>query len=254
MIKLFKNYAKIDTANTTLLLASGQGKVFKVYYGKKIKDDTSYLPIIDHDFFELFSSTDDTYYSNMFMSCNGEGNNIENMVRIINEDSTFVSRFKFVDFQIVDVNKPFNEFPHTLNKEETLEITYIDEITNVTLKQYISVFKNSDVLSSYLKVENTSNQNINIQRLLSLQLDFEASEAIMYTLDGAWCRERNINKHHVKNTICMIESRSGFSSNLHNPFVIFEIENEGYFSSNLVYSGNHKELIESTFSYWNRFN
>ena len=47
------------------------------YTYKKLKDDISYLPIIDHDFFELFSSTDDTYYSNTFMSCNGEGNNIE---------------------------------------------------------------------------------------------------------------------------------------------------------------------------------
>ena len=39
------------------------------------------------------------------MSCNGEGNNIENLVRITNEDSTFVSRFEFVDFKIVDINK-----------------------------------------------------------------------------------------------------------------------------------------------------
>ena len=38
MIKLNKNYAKIDTLNTTLLLAYGQKKVFKVYYGEKFKD------------------------------------------------------------------------------------------------------------------------------------------------------------------------------------------------------------------------
>ena len=26
------------------------------------------------------------------------------------------------DFKIVDINKPFNEFPHSLNKKETLQI------------------------------------------------------------------------------------------------------------------------------------
>ena len=134
MIKLFNSYAKIDTLNTTLLLAAGQNKVFKVYYGEKLLDDESYLPIFDHNLFELFSSTDDTYYSNTFASCNGDGNNIESMVRIVNEDTTFVSRFEFVDFSIVDINKPFNEFPHSLNKKETLQITYKDVINNVILK------------------------------------------------------------------------------------------------------------------------
>ena len=50
MIKLFNCYAKIDTLNTTLLLAAGQNKVFKVYYGEKLLDDESYLPIFDHNF------------------------------------------------------------------------------------------------------------------------------------------------------------------------------------------------------------
>ena len=245
MIKLFNSYAKIDTLNTTLLLAAGQNKVFKVYYGEKLLDDESYLPIFDHNLFELFSSTDDTYYSNTFASCNGDGNNIESMVRIVNEDTTFVSRFEFVDFSIVDINKPFNEFPHSLNKKETLQITYKDIINNVILKQYISIFEDSDVISASTKIINESSQTIYVQRLMSLQLDFEASEASYYSLDGAWCRERNIGKHNVKNSIGVIESRSGHSSNLHNPFVILEVPNQGLIASNLIYSGNHKEIIES---------
>ena len=244
MIKIFNDYVKIDTQNTSLILACGLNKVFIVYYGKKITDDSSYLSVLDHKNFEIFSSTDDTYYSNTFMSCNGDGNNIESMVRIINEDSTFISRFEFERFNIVDINEPYNEFPHTLNKLETLEITYKDKINDVILKQYISIFKDSDVLCSKCKLENISNKNIYVQRLMSLQLDFEASEAELYTLDGAWCRERNLNNHHVKNSTCVIESRSGFSSNLHNPFVMFKID-DGYYASNLIYSGNHKELIES---------
>ena len=108
MIKLFNSYAKIDTENTTLLLASGLNKVFKVYYGPKLLDDESYLSVFNHDFFEVFSSTDDTYYANTFASSNGDGNNMETMVRIVNQDTTFVSRFEFIDFQIVYINKPFN--------------------------------------------------------------------------------------------------------------------------------------------------
>ena len=122
MIKLYKNYAKIDTLNTTLLLCSAHGRVYKLYYGDKIKDDDSYLGLFDHNICDLYTSTDDTYYANTFMSSNGDGNNIESMVRITNEDSTFVSRFEFVNFKIVDINLPYNNFPHSLNKTEISSI------------------------------------------------------------------------------------------------------------------------------------
>ena len=245
MIKLYKNYAKIDTLNTTLLLCSAHGRVYKVYYGEKLKDDESYVGILNHNIYDEYTSTDDTYYANTFMSCNGDGNNIENMVRITNEDSTFVSRFEFVSFFKVDINKPYNEYPHTLNKCETLEIVYQDMINDIMLKQYVSIFDDSDIIATQAKVINNTNHKIYVNRLMSLQLDFESPSAKMYTLDGAWCRERQINTHEVKNSIVMIESRSGFSSNLHNPFVIVEIPKEGFFASNLIYSGNHKELVES---------
>ena len=245
MIKIINNYAKIDTLNTTLLLCVAHNRVYKLYYGDRLKDDDSYIGMFNHLVSDLYSSTDDTYYANTFMSCNGDGNNIENMVRISNEDSTFVSRFEFESFNIVDINKPYNEFPHSLNKSETLEITYKDDINDVLLKQYVSIFDDSDVISIQNKVINMTNHVIYINRLMSLQLDFEADSAKMYSLDGAWCRERHMNVHDVKNSIVAIESRSGFSSNLHNPFVILEIKKEGYFASNLIYSGNHKELVES---------
>lgn len=245
MIKLFKNYVKIDTENTTLLLLGVNKKVYKVYYGERISDDTDYLPLFNYNEFDLNSSTDDTYYYNTISSCNGDGNNIESMVRIVSDKNTFVSRFDFVSFEIVDINEGYTMMPHSLNKSETLEITYLDDINKITLKQYISTFADSDVLVFQTKVVNTSESNIYVNRLMSLQMDFEASHAYMYTLDGAWCRERQLNKHLVKNGMHTIESRSGFSSNLHNPFVMLEVPNHGYYASNLIYSGNHKEVLES---------
>lgn len=245
MIKLFNDYVKIDTINTTLILAKNAKRVVKVYYGKKLTDDNNYLAIINHNVEELFTSTDDTYYYDTMMSCNGEGNNIENMVRIINHDSTFVSRFEFIDFKIVDINRVFNDFPHSLNKKQTLQITYKDVITNIILKQYISIFENSDVLVSQCVVENSSDNSIFINRLMSLQLDFQENDIEVLTFDGAWAKERNLTIHNVKNSTFVIDSKSGFSSNLHNPFIILNVKNEGYFASNLIYSGNHKEIVDS---------
>lgn len=245
MIKIFGNYVKIDTLDTTLLLLGTNNKVYKVYYGEKIKDDKDYLPLFNYNVFDLNSSTDDTYYYNTILSSNGDGNNIESMVRIITDNHTFVSRFNFVSFNIVDINEGYTQIPHSLNKSQTLEITYLDDINKITLKQYISTFDDSNVLTFQTKVINTTEKNIYINRLMSLQMDFEAAEAWMYTLDGAWCRERNLNRHHVKNNQNVIESRSGFSSNLHNPFVMLEVPNHGFYASNLIYSGNHKEILES---------
>ena len=77
------------------------------------------------------------------------------MVRLISDNHTFVSRFDFVSFDVVDINEGYTMMPHSLNKEETLEITYLDDINKVTLKQYISTFADSDVLVFQNKVINS---------------------------------------------------------------------------------------------------
>lgn len=245
MIKIFNNYAKINTCNTTLLLQNVNGICYKLYYGEKISLQQDYKAIFDDENIDTFTSSDDTTYSNTIMSTTGDGNNVENMVRIVNDKGCFITRFVCEGFDIVDINQPFNNTPHALNKLSTLRVTYKDIVNNLTLHQYISIYEDSDVITFSNELINTSNSECYIKRLLSCQLDFEASEVKLHSLDGAWCRERNHNVRVVKNNLAVIESRSGFSSNLHNPFVILEIPHQGIVASNLIYSGNHMEMVES---------
>ena len=244
MIKLFGNYAKIDTLNSTLLLQIVSGTCFKLHYGNHIKDDDDYTAIFD-SVIDTYTSSDDTSYSNTMVSTTGDGNNIENMVRVVSDKNVFLTRFECLGFEVVDINTPYTNTPHALDKDETLKITYKDVVNNLTLYQYISTYKNSDALTFSCELVNSGAKTVFVNRLLSAQLDFEASEVTMHSLDGAWCRERNHNVRVVKNAKTSIESRSGFSSNLHNPFVILEVPNQGVIGSNLIYSGNHMEIVES---------
>ena len=245
MIKLFKNYAKIDTCSTTLLLQNVNGVVYKVYYGNHIKDDDDYVAIFNYHQIDTFTSSDDTSYSNLMMSSPGDGANVENMIRVTSNKGVFLTRFICRGFSICDINTPYSNFPHSMDKLQTLKITYQDIVNNLELNQYISIFDNSDVISFSNELINLGHSEVKVNRLLSCQLDFEASEVSLHSLDGAWCRERNHNVRVVKNNKATIESRSGFSSNLHNPFVILEVPNQGIVASNLVYSGNHLEIVES---------
>lgn len=245
MIKFIGNYIKIDTKNTTLLLEIINKRVVKRYYGSKIRDDKDenvFRGFFDESI-EFSSSTDDTTYDNTMMSSNGDGANIEFMVKLYTNNN-IVSRFIYDSCELVDINEGYTNFPHSYDKKETIKFIYNDVVSGVKLYHYLSTYEDMDVMSSFLELDNTSNELVHINRLMSLQLDFDTSEGTIYTLDGAWTKERFLSKNHVSNTTFKISSVSGASSNVHNPFMMLEIKNQGFYGTNLVYSGNHLELVD----------
>ena len=77
---------------------------------------------------------------------------------------------------------------------------------------------------------------------MSLQLDLTGDYSVV-TFDGGWARERQRHERDAGCGIFINDSKSGYSSHAHNPFI--EVKNEyGVYGFNLVYSGNHKETVE----------
>lgn len=78
----------------------------------------------------------------------------------------------------------------------------------------------------------------------SVQLDFASIDNTLFTLDGTWGAERNLTKTEVRTGIFAVKSNSGYSSNIHNPFVIL-CNGATYVAANLIYTGSHSESIEA---------
>ena len=84
-------------------------------------------------------------------------NNIKyNIVYLENEEN--IKNFTILLNKLIYSNPAYVFFDQ--DKKETLEITYQDAINDITLKQYISTFVDSDVLCFQTKVINKSSKNI----------------------------------------------------------------------------------------------
>lgn len=248
MIKITDKYIKIDSNNNTLLLGIARPSDFYgvpqswaslLHYGKKVEvsDDCefNFNPVIWGG-----GSSDDAIHCPRVISCTGDCNNRESLLTVV-KDGVFTNRFMFVKAEMVDgFTSPL---PTARKKGETVCLTYVDDVTKATLNQYYTVFADSDVIATHTEVVNTTDGDIYIDNLSSLQLEFFANKAEVISYDGKWVRERDRHETSLVAGKMVIESRSGISSPTHNPFFMAKVDGK-LMGFNLVWSGNHKEVIE----------
>lgn len=138
-------------------------------------------------------------------------------------------------------------------KEEaiTVQILLKDKVLPIVLQMNYTMFTNCDVIARSCILTNKTEEPITIRNLASLQLDIPDSNWNIVSFDGAWGRERNITRRHLESGITEISSNCGVSSAYHNPAIFLErpdgTETRGdCYAFNLIYSGNHREVIEKS--------
>jgi alpha-galactosidase len=130
----------------------------------------------------------------------------------------------------------------------SLEIRLRDKICNTTLTLIYTVYEKANCITRRVILENNDNPLV-IRRLLSMSLDKPNMGFNLITFDGDWIREAFRHDRPLQPGIFVNESRTGSSSNKHNPgFLLCEngtSENHGrVYGFNLVYSGNHFGFAE----------
>lgn len=66
----------------------------------------------------------------------------------------------------------------------TLELTLVDSLKNVKLILSYSVFEEFDAITRSVKIINESNEDVNINRVLSANVDFRDSDYELYNCQG----------------------------------------------------------------------
>jgi alpha-galactosidase len=248
MIKVLGNCIKLDTPNTSLIFRVNGKKAEQIYYGRKIKDFNQYDVFGEQEKNIQFASCDDYESIRAFFSSSGDGSCAESLVIVQNADGSYINRFDYTGYEIIDQNKKENcgNLPKSRNKSQTLIIYTEDKYAELCLELKFAIFDDSDVIACQTCLLNKNSKNISILRCMSLQLEIESSGLILNTFDGGWARERFKNEKELAEGIIINDSKGGSSSNKHNPFVL--VRNVGFnetYGFNLIYSGNHKEIFDT---------
>ena len=146
----------------------------------------------------------------------------------------------YVNHRILDGPAPMVcTLPQAKGDCETLEVVL--EQPGLRLKLYYSLFETA--LTRRCVLENTGETDVTLQKCMSFSLDLPGSYN-MTTFHGGWSAEMRRMDNRVGGAKVTNESRTGASSNQHNPgFFLWEAdttENAGIaYGFNLIYSGNH---------------
>lgn len=132
---------------------------------------------------------------------------------------------------------------------ETLEITLADDLTGAQVKIYYTVFPEEDIISRYVAITNNSEDNMVIEKCMSLTLDLPHHEYDMISLHGKHYMERMYQRVPLHHGLQSIFSRRGYSSHHYNPFFALcshdaNEENGDVFGFNFVFSGSFADEVE----------
>lgn len=135
------------------------------------------------------------------------------------------------------------------SEAQTLELTLKDDLTGLTAVLSYTVFEDHDAITRSVKFINSGEMTLDLQRALSMSVDFVHDRFEMLQLSGAWARERYVHKRKLEPGMQSVESRRGSSSHMQNPFLALlsegATEDHGdVYGVNLVYSGSFIAGVE----------
>lgn len=230
----------------------------QLYFGKKIKHRESFEHMLQLRGCILAPCT---FRNNLDFSLEiikqeypayGTGDYREPAYKITQENGSRITNFKYLSHIIYNGKKKLESLPATYGTEDevmTLEVTLYDEIINCEMILSYSIFENHPVITRNIKFINKGKQILELDRAMSLSLDLYDYDFEMLQLNGAWSRERHLNRRSLEKGIQSIGSLRGASSAMNNPFIglvrseTTETLGEAY-GFTLIYSGNFLGQVE----------
>lgn len=258
MILFRNNVFFLETKLNSYVIRVDETKhVVLEYYGSKVTSDIDPLPIFnkwsygfgnqviyDKDINPLKSLD----LSTLELSTTGKGDFNEPSLILKNSDG-YIFDFLFDSYKInKDVTK-LEKLPTPHDGDEELIITLKDKPSNVIVELHYIVFENSNMIARNIIVKNYGTKTLDILKAMSSLITLNDDEFEAITLYGTWSNECKREFIDVKHGTIVIDSKTGASSNRHNPFFIVKnkkatLTSGSVYAFNLIYSGNHYSAIE----------
>lgn len=193
----------------------------------------------------------------MEYSCNGTGDMRISALAIRNHCGNASTDVRYVNHRIFKGKPKLEGLPslYTMTDDDatTLEVETLDKVTGAKVYLLYTVFENYGAMTRSVRVENSSDKAMDIQRVYSACVEFPTMDYNMMHLYGMWSKERTLTSRHLAHGIQSVHSKRGSSSHTHNPFValVRDDATEDFgdaYGFNLVYSGNFAADIEVDFN------
>lgn len=183
------------------------------------------------------------------MSGPGHGDLGEPFIELIRQDGSRTCDFIYQGYVIDDEPPVLNGLPSSYNdtgKTGHLLLRLTD--AELTLELHYWVYCGCDVITRSARLIN-SGERIELDRLMSSQLDLYDSGYEVSLFRGAWGREMERSVIPLPVGKIVNESRAGCSSNNANPFFMLhsngaDEESGEVYGFNLIYSGSHYSAAE----------
>lgn len=249
----------LKTKNTSYILKMLEtGHISHLYWGRKLKADNLEYFVRRRCFGSFCADTDNISGFQLELipqECPtfGATDLRSPSLEFQYEDGTSATDLRYKSHRIYEGKQRLSGLPavYVESEEEatSLEITLVDSLKNLEVILTYNVFEDFDAITRSLKIVNNSDEKINIERVLSANVDFTTDEFDFIQLSGSWGRERHILRNPLRSGSQAIESRRGASSHAQNPFMALcsKDANEEYgdvYGFNLVYSGNFLANVE----------
>ena len=259
MIRELTNAFVLETAGTTYCFRITEtGQLEHLYYGPKIHTDDDTIRALSEEHAFPPGNTNPLDAEKTFsledlcleMSSYGKGDVREPFLDLIHGDGGRTSDFRFESAAASRTAPSLTTLPCSYGEAETLTVRLRDEGYDVVLDLSYHVYADCDVITRTAVLHNLSKRGVQIERMMSLQLDMSAGHPWrMTTFTGAWAREMVRTDIPVTAGKYVNASYNGTSSNRANPFCMLSApsatEDAGrVYGFNLVYSGNHYECCE----------
>ncbi|MCR4634647.1 MAG: alpha-galactosidase [Butyrivibrio sp.] len=142
--------------------------------------------------------------------------------------------------------KKLEGLPATFGTDDdsmTLEIVLCDKVVGLKAVLSYSIFEGLDTVIRSVRLENDSDNELFIDKVMSMTMDMDQEDYKLLTLHGSWARERMMDFRDIGYGQTGIESFRGESSHQFQPFMALVQNGDSQdtgkvYGFSLVYSGN----------------
>ena len=256
MAIIFNKEAKtytIQTKNTTYQMkVNPLGVLLHTYYGRKIEGDdlgyTAYYDMSPYTPKTEYIKGDETWanidHIPQEISAFGCGDYRETAISIRHADGTLGLQPIFHSAEIKKGKYSLDGLPAFYGDEgETLIVTLKDRVYDVYLHLYYGVLPEYDLITRALIIENKTDNQIHIEKALSLNLDFNFGDFDLISFEGRWAQERRLQRAPVLHGKTQVFSTRGASGHIMNPSCMLAHKNAtettgDVYAFAFVYSGS----------------
>lgn len=234
------------------------GCLLHLYYGKRINGCMDYLlTYADRGFSgnPYDAGYDRTYSLDVLpqeFPCLGTGDYRSTALIVQNADGSFGCDLRYKSHVIKKGKYALSGLPAVYAEQdeaETLEILLEDTVSGVQALLYYGVIDAGDIITRSVKITNTGEKPIFLEKVHSVCLDFLTGSYDLIQFYGRHCMERNVQRTSIAHGNQSIESRRGTSSHQYSPFMIVAEadaaeQNGNCYALSFVYSGGFKGEAE----------